>query len=76
MGVSEMNAIEMLQAAEFVVDAHGNKRAVLLEYKVWEDSLLEDWENGEEICRLREAGEETISWEQAKAELRAEGIDA
>jgi hypothetical protein len=70
-----MNAIEILQAAEFVVDAQGNKRAVLLEYQVWEDSLLEDWENGEEICRLREAGEEIIPWEQAKAELRAEGID-
>ena len=63
-----MNAIEMLQAAEFVVDAHGNKRAVLLEYKVWEEllTLLEDWEDGEEIRRLREAGEEAIPLEQAR----------
>jgi hypothetical protein len=72
-----MNAIEMLQTAEFVVDAHGNKRAVLLDYKVWEEllSLFEDWEDAQEIRRLREAGEEAIPWEQAKAELRAEGID-
>ena len=75
-GVS-MDAIEMLQAAEFVVDANGNKRAVLLDYKVWEEllTLLEDWEDTEEIRRLREAGEETVPWEQAKSELRAEGID-
>jgi len=63
-----MSAIEMLQTAEFVVDAHGNKRAVLLDYKVWDEllTLLEDWEDAEEIRRLREAGEETIPWEQVK----------
>ena len=72
-----MNAIEMLQTAEFVVDAQGKKRAVLLEYKIWEElmTLLEDLEDAEEIRRLREAGEEAIPWEQAKAELRAEGVD-
>jgi hypothetical protein len=36
---------------------------------------LEDLEDAEEIRRLREAGEETIPWEQAKAELQAEGVD-
>jgi len=72
-----MSAIEMLQTAQFVVDAQGNKKAVLLDYKVWEEllTLLEDWEDAEEIRRLREAGEEAIPWEQAKAELRTEGID-
>ncbi len=72
-----MSALEILQTAEFVVDAHGNKKAVLLDYKVWEEllTLLEDWGDAEEIRRLREAGEETMPWEQAKAELRAEGID-
>jgi hypothetical protein len=72
-----MNAVEMLQMVEFVVDAHRNKKAVLLDYKVWEEllTLLEDWEDAEEIRCLREAGEEAIPWEQAKAELRAEGID-
>jgi hypothetical protein len=36
--------------------------------------LLEDLEDAEEIRRLREVGEEAIPWEQAKAELRSEGI--
>ena len=77
MGESDMNAVEMLQTAEFVVDAHGNKKAVLLDYQVWERllALLEDWEDAEEIRRLREAGEESVPWEQAKAELRAEGVN-
>jgi len=77
LGESDMNAVEMLQTAEFVVDAHGNKKAVLLDYQVWERllALLEDWEDAEEIRRLREAGEESVPWEQAKAELRAEGVN-
>ncbi|RMG55966.1 MAG: hypothetical protein D6723_01550 [Acidobacteria bacterium] len=72
-----MRVTELLQTAQFVVDASGNKKAVVLDYTVWEEllTLLEDWEDAEEIRRLREAGEEAVSWEQAKAELRAEGID-
>ncbi|MCS6962498.1 hypothetical protein [Thermoflexus sp.] len=72
-----MGVAELLQAAEFVVDAHGNKKAVLLDYKVWEEllTLLEDWEDAEEMQRLREAGEEALPWEDAKAELRARGKD-
>ena len=68
---------DILRTVEFVVDAQGNKKAVLLDYKIWDKllTLLEDWEDAEEIRRLREAGEETIPWEQAKAELRAEGVD-
>lgn len=74
--MSAMSSVEILQTAEFVVDSDGNKRAVLLDYKVWEGlvTLLENWEDAEEIRRLREAGEEVIPWEQAKADLRAEGI--
>jgi hypothetical protein len=72
-----VSVAEKLQTAQFVVDAGGNKKAVILDYAVWEEllSLLEDAEDAEEIDRLREAGEEAISWEQAKAELRAEGVD-
>ena len=72
-----MKVREMLKTAEFVVDAQGNKKAVLLDYEVWEAllTLLEDWEDAEEIRRLREADEPTLSWEEAKAKLRAEGID-
>ena len=66
-----MGTVEMLQAVEFVVDAKGNKKAVLLDYKVWEEllTLLEDLEDAEEIRRLRKAEEEVISWEQAKGEI-------
>lgn len=72
-----MNVVELLRNVEFLVDASGNKKAVLLDYKVWEKLLteLEDIEDAEEIQRLREVGEEAIPWEQAKQELRAEGID-
>jgi hypothetical protein len=72
-----MSVIELLQMAQFVVDANGNKKAVVLDYTVWEEllTLLEDGEDAEEIRRLREAGEEVIPWEEAKAELRAGGVD-
>ena len=72
-----MSVIELLRKAQFVVDASGNRKAVLLDYAAWEEllTLLEDWEDSDEIRRLREAGEQTISWEEAKAELRTEGVD-
>lgn len=72
-----MSVIELLDAAQFLVDASGNKKAVMLDFAVWEEllNLLENLEDAEEIRRLRETGEEAISWEQAKAELRGEGID-
>ena len=35
-------------------------------------TLLEDLEDSEEIRYLRDTGEEVISWEQAKVELRAD----
>ena len=72
-----MSVIELLYKAQFVVDAKGNRKAVLLDYTVWEEllTLLEDWEDSDEIRRLREAGEQAIPWEEAKAELRTEGVD-
>ena len=72
MGVSGL-----LQTAQFLVDTAGNKKAVVLDYTIWEDllALLEDLEDAEEIRCLRAAGEEAVPWKQAKAELRSEGID-
>ena len=72
-----MNTTELLDKAQFVLDADGNKTAVLLDYAAWEEllTLLEDMEDAEEISRSRASGEEAIPWEQAKAELRAQGID-
>jgi hypothetical protein len=72
-----VSVTEKLQTAQFVVDADGTRRAVILDYALWEEllSLLEDAEDALEIDHLREAGEEAIPWEQAKAELQAERVD-
>jgi len=72
-----MGVAELVQTAQFLVDTAGNKKAVVLDYTIWERrlTLLEDLEDAEEIRRLRAAGEEAIPWEQAKVELRGEGID-
>ena len=74
---AEMGVTELVQTAQFLVDTAGNKKAVVLDYAIWEGllTLLEDWEDAGEIRRLRAAGEEVVSWEQAKAELRSEGMD-
>jgi hypothetical protein len=72
-----MTVTELLETAQFLVDTKGKRKAVVLDYTVWEEllTLLEDLEDAGEIRRLRESGEEILSWEQAKAELRAEGVD-
>jgi hypothetical protein len=72
-----MTVTELLETAQFLINAKGERKAVVFDYQVWEEllTLLEDLEDAEEIRRLRESGEEAISWEQAKAELRSEGIN-
>lgn len=72
-----MNIHELLQTAQFVVDAEGNKKAVVFDYALWEEllTLLEDLEDAEEMQHLRDAGAETVPWDQAKDELRAQGAD-
>jgi hypothetical protein len=73
----EMTISELLQTAHFLIDAKGNKKAVVFDYALWEQLLtfLEDLEDAEEIHQLREAGGEAVAWDQAKAELRAQGAD-
>ncbi len=68
---------ELLETAQFLVDTNGDKKAVVFGYAVWDEllTLLEDLEDAEEVRHLREAKEETIPWEQAKVELRGEGVD-
>ena len=72
-----MTVGEMLQKAEFLVDSQGQRKAVVFDYELWEEllPLLEDLEDAEEIIRLRNAEVETVSWREAKAILRAEGLD-
>ena len=72
-----MSVTELLQTARFVVDADGNKQAVMVDYDVWEEllTILEDWEDAQEIKQLRVLKEEAIPWGQAKDELKDKGID-
>ena len=72
-----MSTTELLQTAQFLVDTNGNRKAVVLDYVLWQEllTLLEDLEDAEEIRRLREAGGEAMPWAQAKDDLRGEGID-
>ncbi len=71
-----MQANELIQKAQFVVDPTGKKQAVQLDYATWKAllNLLEDIEDLQEIDRVRESGDEYVPWEQAEAELRTNGI--
>ena len=72
-----MQVTELIDSARFVVDSEGQKKAVLLDYEHWRELLarLEDFADLQEIDRARRSGEEAIPWEQAKEELRAQGVD-
>jgi hypothetical protein len=72
-----MSVAEILQSVQFVVDSMGNRKAVQLDLTAWEEllSLLEDLEDAQELAELRQTDEEVVPWDQAKAELRAGGLD-
>ena len=69
-----MQVNELIEKAQILVDSTGKKKAILLDYAFWEE-LLEDLEDMEAFDRSREAGSGYVPWEQAKAELRAVGVD-
>jgi hypothetical protein len=73
MGMTDM----LLQSAQFLVDNDGHKKAVLLDMTIWQEllELLEDLEDAEEMTQLRRSGDEAIPWEQAKTELRKQGVN-
>jgi hypothetical protein len=64
---------DLLDKAEFLVDADGKKKAVVVDLEVWDElqTLIEDLEDAAEIQSLRDAGEETIDRQAAKNELGA-----
>ena len=72
-----MQMTELIDAARFVVDSDGRKKAVVLDYEHWQEllELLEDLADLQEIDHVRNTGEETMPWERAKEELRAQGVD-
>jgi PHD/YefM family antitoxin component YafN of YafNO toxin-antitoxin module len=69
-----MSETILRRSVQYVVDSDGHKSAVLVDLDVWEQilTLLEDLEDAEEIRRAQEEDEETIPWEQVKADL---GLD-
>lgn len=71
-----MTVTQFLEATRFLVDKKGEKQAVVFDYALWERllELVEDLEDTQEIAYLREANEETVSWEEAKGILKADGI--
>ena len=72
-----MSIQEIVESAQIVIDANGTKKVILLDFALWEEilELLEDLEDAAEIERLRREDEEEISWEQAKTELRNQGVN-
>ena len=72
-----MSVAELLQSAQFVIDANGDKKAVLVDYAIWEEfvAMMEDLEDAREIKQLRVLKDESIPWGQAKDELRSNGVD-
>ena len=71
-----MSVAELLQSAQFVIDADGHKQAVMVGFEVWEEllTLLEDVEDAAEVQRLRVLKEQAIPWGQAKQELKDKGL--
>ena len=68
-----MQVNELIEKAQVLVDSDGKKKAILLDYAFWQE-LLEDLEDMEVLDRVREAGQEYVSWEEARAELRVDGV--
>ena len=68
--------VNILERTQFVVNSKGQKTAVVLDYTLWEElmTILEDVEDAEELQQLQADEIETVSWEQAKRELRREGV--
>ena len=67
----------LFEKVELVVDGEGRRKAVIVDYAIWQDLLdwIEDMEDSAEIEASRTSGEETVTWEEAKVELRAKGFN-
>lgn len=72
-----MGPAKLIDQVQFVVDANGDKKAVVVDWATWEEllTLLEDLEDVEEVRHLRELKETAVEWQVAKQELRAAGKD-
>ena len=63
-----MSPAERLQEAKFVVDAEGKRAAAIIDYGLYEElvELLGDAKDAEEVRRLREENQDTLSWGEVK----------
>ena len=68
--------VNIAERTQFVVNSKGQKTAVVLDYTLWEElmTILEDVEDAEELRQLQADDIEAVPWEQAKRELRREGV--
>lgn len=71
-----MTVADLTRHVRFIVNAKGNRTAVVLEIAVWEQilTILEDLEDAEEL-RCGSPDAEVIPWEQARAELQSAGLN-
>jgi len=65
-----MTIRELLDSVQFVTDSQGQRKAVQLDWELWEQliRLLEDLEDSAEIEMAREEKDDLISWEEVLAE--------
>jgi len=72
-----MTITEILDKVQYVTDTQGNRQGILIDLAAWEELIerLEDLEDEAELIRAKLEQGEIIPWEQAKEELRAQGIE-
>ena len=62
-----MSTTELLRSVQFLWMPSGNKKAVLLDYSVWELlTHMEDWKTPRKFSDSVKSNEEIITWDQAK----------
>lgn len=75
-----MSITELVKSAQFMVDADGTKKAVVLDMAVWEEllTLLDDLTDTVEAAEAYEEYRRDPStarpWSEVEAELRAEEL--
>lgn len=56
---------------QYITDNKGNKKSVILDYKEYQE-LIEDYQDL--LAMLEAKDEEPISWEEAKRQLKQDGL--
>jgi hypothetical protein len=66
-----MTVAEILEKVKFVVNPSGQKSAVMVDMDIWEQivTILEDFEDAEEIKQARAVHEDAVPWNEVKKDL-------